>query len=225
MIILHEHLPQEAEHIAEIVRQIYNIPIRLDDQILRNFFPALLKFQGHLTSQPWKEDTLSEIFSGEKILILTPRDLYCNDHSKDDDWIFGYSRENVAVVTVARMKKRDRQPSETLHIPEKDYLKRIATLAVHEIGHDIIGREHMQPAVWINTKTDYKLPLGPHCTDNRCAMYEVVDIQAPSKEEGYMQLGEEKKYDAGLNDLLERMYPEMLCFPCKEAVNIPERYY
>jgi hypothetical protein len=55
-------------------------------------------------------------------------------------------------------------------------------------------------------------------------MYETIDIKAPPKEEGYMRLGDNKKYDAGLDDVLERIYPKWFCRKCLAAISIDEKY-
>ncbi len=49
------------------------------------------------------------------------------------------------------------------------------------------------------------MPLGPHCVDHSCAMYEVVDVTAPPPDEGHLQLGEERFYDAGMDEHLQRL--------------------
>jgi hypothetical protein len=39
-----------------------------------------------------------------------------------------------------------------------------------------------------------------------------------------MQLGNEKKYDAGLDDVLERINPKWFCDKCISSININESY-
>ncbi len=98
-------------------------------------------------------------------------------------------------------------------------------MAVHEIGHTIVDKRHMEEATWVNVQDNRSLSLGKHCMDNTCAMYEVVDLRAPHPEEGYMQLGPEKRFDAGLDDLIGRMDPDRyLCKSCLSSIQIDERF-
>ena len=124
------------------------------------------------------------------------------------------------------MKRFDSEPSEKIEVDFDLYIKRLEALCIHEIGHDVVREraQHYQEAVWINAKTGHRLGLGLHCTDNKCVMYEVVDINAPPAEQGYMQLGEDKKYDAGLDEVIARLHDGGLCTRCKEAVRVDERY-
>ena len=113
-------------------------------------------------------------------------------NSEQDDWIFGFHAGNLMVVSSARMKGPDNKPRDRLEVPEELYLARVVFTGIHEIGHDVVKAGHYLPAVWINARTGHRLEMGPHCTDNGCVMYEVVDIVAPPPEEGYMLLGDKK---------------------------------
>lgn len=162
--------------------------------------------------------------TSKAVLVLTPKDLYVTTESKDDDWLFGYNIGKVSVVSNARMKRHDDQPSNKVEVADELYLKRVIVLALHEIGHDIVKGNHFQSAVWINSQTGYELPLGPHCIDNRCAMYEVVSIKTPSREEGHLRLGKEMRFDAGLDDVISKLNQTYLCDKCHDSKKIDSSY-
>jgi predicted Zn-dependent protease len=109
----------------------------------------------------------------KKVLVLTHRDIYANNSSKNDDWIFGYCSGNLTLASTARMKRFDSQPSSVLEVPEELYFRRLETLAIHEIGHGVVRAPHLQLATWVNAQSGGELWLGMHCTDNTCVMYEV----------------------------------------------------
>lgn len=58
------------------------------------------------------------------------------------------------------------------------------------------------------------------------AMYEIVDIKAPKPEDGYLQLGAgtelEKRFDAGLDNVIARLNNNWFCDPCKAGIKIHE---
>ena len=167
---------------------------------------------------------LQEPFQGKALLVLTPRDIYAGTISKNDDWILGYHTGNLSVVSTARIKRKDNQPSDNLEIPLDLYLKRLNIMNIHEIGHGAVEGRHFKQAKWVNIQTGHELDLGPHCTDNTCVMYEIVDIMAPPKSEGHMLLGDEKKFDAGLDDVIARLNPRWLCDKCCSSIRIDEKY-
>jgi hypothetical protein len=221
MIIVHEDLTKEAERIAQRFRRIYGFDSKL---INRDLTPAFVGiFNGFWDSSEQLKKLLRE-YANKKILVITPKDIYANNVSQKDDWLFGYCSGDLTLVSTARMKRFDNKPSVTLEVPEEQYMKRLEALAVHEIGHDVVKAHHFQQASWVNGQTGYELHLGPHCTDNTCVMYEIVDITAPSREEGHMQLGTEKKYDAGLDDVLGRLGPNWFCDKCKSSIEIDGSY-
>lgn len=224
MIILHENLGYEASKIAEAIKKVYGINSEIKDVNLDGVFKPIPEFDGYWHSSKNITDTTDDNFKGKAILLITDRNLYFGNKSKEDDWIFGYCSGNLSVISVARMKRPDSRPSNILKIPTNLYLKRITALALHEIGHDVVKAKHFKPAIWVNAITGHTLHLGQHCTDNNCVMYEIVDIKAPPKEEGYMQLGNEKHYDAGLDDVLERINPDWFCQRCLASIHIDDRY-
>jgi len=55
-------------------------------------------------------------------------------------------------------------------------------------------------------------------------MYEVVDIKTPPRKEGYLLIGKQKRYDAGLDDHIERLGRDIFCDDCRKAIIISEKY-
>ena len=164
---------------------------------------------------------------------MTPRDLYNNDENIND-WLFGIScpQEGYSIISTARLKRKDSVPSQKLIISKRHYMKRLELIAIHEIGHDIIYPkknhisypDHFKIAKWVNSN-GHEQWLDPHCIDNKCIMYETVDIISPPKEEGYMKLGSIRRYDTGFDEMLRRMKPGWFCKKCKDSINIDESYF
>ena len=222
MLIIHENMQKEAEHIAETLRDVYGFESKLSNKNLKKVFQPLPEFNGY-----WESfSSFLDYLKNEKrsVFVLTPRDMFFDNVSKEDDWAFGYSGGKLSVLASARLKRPDNKPSDVLCIPEKQYFKRLDQMAVHEVGHDVVHAKHMEQAIWVSTKNNHKMPLGPHCTDPSCVMYEVVDIKAPPKEEGYMLLGIKKIYNAGLDEIIEKNYPDRFCKKCKKGIIIPDYY-
>jgi predicted Zn-dependent protease len=231
MILLHENLDKEVIEISKTLSEVYGFNSQIINKNLDGLFTPIPKFDGfksELTAE--KLESVSTEFNGKAVLILTKRDLYSKEDDRNEDWVFGVNHiepyAHISVVSNARIKRYDNQLSQEIEVPFDLYIKRLKALSIHEIGHDVVKANHYREAFWVNTyKKDYKpLPLEKHCIDNSCVMYATVDIKAPSKEEGYMRLGSEKKYDAGLDDVLERIYPKWFCGKCLEAILIDEKY-
>jgi predicted Zn-dependent protease len=224
MIILHEDNKAHIQAISKEITKVYGINNIIKSVDLNKYFESTTNWKGNLHSSE-KLQTLIETYEGIKCLIITPRDLYINNNSQEDDWIFGYCENDFSVVATARMKRKDNHPSDKLHVSEKKYLERVISMIIHEIAHDLVKGKHLVPAVWVSQKNNYQLPLGPHCTNNKCVLCEVVDIRAPPKAEGYMLLGTEKRYDAGIDDFISRRYDDWFCKKCKDSIVIGERYF
>ena len=230
MLIVHENMFEEASVIAEVVNNTYGIESSIKSIDLRDVFIPIPEFDGYLIFINEVElalrKFLAEIGSGieKAVFVLTPRDLFLEKGSRDDDWVFGYNSGKNSVVSVARLKREDNRPSDTLQVHKDLYRARLKLLGVHEIGHDIVKGKHMQSATCVNAKTGYESSLGAHCTDNTCVMYEVIDIKTPKSNEGYMVLGTEKRFDAGLDDLILGLRADYLCSDCGNSVKIDESY-
>jgi predicted Zn-dependent protease len=224
MKIIHESLPEEASQIAKSLKEILGLESELMEADLGEAFVPIPGFDGYWSSALELVEFLN-LAEGKVALVLTPRDIYSNNKSKDDDWGFGYTWGKLTVVSSARLKRYDDKPSKELQVPPELYLKRLKALSIHEIGHKITHADHFQKAVWVNAKTGYEMDLGFHCNDNTCVMYEIVDIRAPPETEGYLRLGQERRYDAGLDDLLERINPNWFCDRCRRSIRIDEKYF
>ena len=142
--------------------------------------------------------------------------------SKDDSWVFGFNGNAVTIVSTARLKCADNKPSKVLEVCEEKYLRRLELLVLHEIGHDIVKVQHLVEVKYSNLATGYEFPLGPHCCDNCCALYEIIDVTAP--ENSCVVIGEEKHFDVGLDDLLERLHPDFFCDKCKSSIVRDDKY-
>jgi predicted Zn-dependent protease len=216
-------MQREAEVLAEELEKVYGFRSRLTYRDLSEAFMEVPQFDGFFGSSARIRGILPEL-NDKKVMVINNRDVYAGAKSKDDDWIFGFCGNGVTLVSAARMKRWDNLPSEVLEVQEKHYLDRLKVLAIHEVGHDVVEADHHELAYWVNARTGHRLWLGPHCNNNTCVMYEVVDIRAPPSEEGYLLLGKDERYDAGLDDVLERIRPDWFCEPCKNSIRIGEGY-
>ena len=223
MIIIHEDLPMEAGEVAKALNLVYGIKSEIKSANLDGLFTPVKDFDGYLAFEIDLDQL--EVPKDKKALILTQRDLYTSPINQEDSWIFGYHLNRTMVLSVARKRRYNNQPSKTIEVPLDLYIKRVKATAIHEIGHDVINSKHHLEASYVNSQdVDNPMYLGLHCIDNKCMMYESIDITTPKPEEGYLLLGGEKKFDAGLDDLLERVYPNWLCNRCIDSINIPDGY-
>ncbi len=224
MIIIHESLPEEAAIIAKAFKQVFGLKSRLVEYDIEEAFEYIPEFDGYfIFNKPLPEKLCSRFRAYQKALLLTPRDIYVNSKSKEDDWAFACQAVNLTMVSTSRIKRSDNKPSQKLEIPLELYAKRLTALAIHEVGHEVVKAGH-EEMYWVNAKTGYELLLGDHCRDNRCVMYAVVDLKSPPVEEGYLKIGDEKRYDAGLDDLIERLNPDFFCGKCKSEIKITKGY-
>ncbi|HXQ20404.1 MAG TPA: hypothetical protein VN812_01935 [Candidatus Acidoferrales bacterium] len=98
-------------------------------------------------------------------------------------------------------------------------------MTIHELGHDLVKEApHHQEATWVNVRNGTSIPLTPHCDDNACAMYEVVDVTAPPKSEGYLKLGNKCLYDAGLDEHVGRLRADWFCTRCRDHIVVADSY-
>jgi predicted Zn-dependent protease len=224
MLILYEILDKEARQIAKTLGDVYNIPVELQKADLSTWFRPLPKFNGYWDSGKTIATKVNSTFPNTAVMILTNRDLYYGSHSADDEWIFGYCMGPIQVLSNARMKGKDSRPTQDLMISQSKYMKRFITMAVHELGHDVVSDKHMKKAYWVNAKDNKKYLLGEHCLDNKCVMYEVVDIITPLPSAGHLLIGKNKKFDAGLDEHITRIYDDWFCDDCKKSIVITPEY-
>ena len=104
-------------------------------------------------------------------------------------------------------------------------MKRVNHIAIHEIGHDAVEGDHYKLAKFVNARTGYEMRLGPHCTDPKYVMYEVIDIIDPDETKEYMLLGDEIITNAGLDVVLEDIYPDWFCELCEPNIKLKDKYF
>ena len=224
MIIVHENLEKEALEIADAFRRVYGLSSRITSEDLGSLFKPIPAFNGFWTSHGEIEEFMRNKYGEKRVMVVTPRDIYGGNKNQDDDWWIGYVVGNLTGVSNARLKCPDNRVSSVLEVPEDLYLKRLKTVAVHELAHQAICGPHHKQASWVNARTSYEVKLGSHCTDNRCGFYEFIDIKTPPPEEGHLLLGGEKKFDAGLDDIISRLHQNWLCEQCLAHMNIDDSF-
>jgi len=221
MLILHEGLSEEATLLANTLMRELDIFCETQLMDFSEFFFPIQQFEGY----NYSIDMFKQKLGKDKAkLILTGKDIYYKTISKDDDWIFAENNENITVISTARLKRYDDEPSCNIEVPKGIYFKRLSHIVLHEIGHDIIKGKHMRDAVWVNAQTGYQINLEEHCPDNRCIMYQVAGINTPLPEEGHMLVGGEKRYDTGLDELIARAYANKFCENCRISTVIDGKY-
>jgi predicted Zn-dependent protease len=187
MILLHEQMQMEATHLKPIIEDVFGVPVHTLGDDLDRFFVQLPKFEGYLCDL--RLNVLYQEFPRSAVLLLIRRDLYMDLESREEGWVLGVNLGPFSVVSTARLMGSDNSPRMSLAVDEDLYLRRVALMAVHELGHDLVRQvHHYIDVTWVSLRTKHEQKLGPHCPDNSCAMYEVVDITAPPPEEGYLTL-------------------------------------
>jgi hypothetical protein len=206
MLLLHDQMPLEAAAAAEAIRRAFGFPVCVREAGITEILPSIPAFRGRL-AEPLMLLKLPGV-TRPGCVGLIRADLFMNDKSIDDDWAFGAEQGGCVLASGARMG------SDLLRA------RRLAAIVVHEICHAVVPESgaHLKPAKWVNVANGYELPLGPHCTDQRCAMYEVADLIAPPPDEGHILLGNEVRRDTGLDELLDRIHETWLCDRCRESI-------
>jgi len=222
MIFVHERMQCEAIHLKMTIEKVFAVPVFVVEDTLDRLFVPLPRFEGYFYEP--RRDLLKQEFPDMAVLLLTRRDLYDDGASKDDEWVLGGSFGQFSVVGTARLMGHDSAPRTSLAVDNQLYLRRVTLMTIHELGHDLIKAPHHQVATWVNARTSYEVQLGRHCDDNSCAMYEVVDITSPPADEGYLKLGNERLYDAGVDKHLARLRSDWFCPRCREHVVVTEPY-
>lgn len=228
MIILHEGLYLEASHIAKTLEKALSIRSSLREDDLTSLFEPIPEFNGFWHSCNRISQHFYESTKRKKVLVLTSKDIYFSNKSKDDDYCFGYDQDDppktCVVVSTARLKGTDDRPRQELEVMQEIYLKRLSVIALHEIGHEIVKGNHLKEAIWVNSETGYSIPTDVHCPNNGCVLYQVSEIQTPPPEKGYIKVGDEKRFDTGLDDLISRLTPDFFCEDCRNSMTINEKY-
>lgn len=232
MILIHESMPAEAAHVARTVQEKLGIDCQIRDEIRDDLFPMISDPGWNGCHASAVMDRLDNAFRGQGVLMLTRRDLYDfrSGRSPDDFWMFGVTRPDdaLSLVSVARLLGTSSRPTPTLEVPEDRYNRRLATLAVHEIGHVLTdGAPHHKEAEWVNATSPARDRLGSHCDEPACIMYPTVDVRTPEREQGYMEFTEtaDRRFDAGLDDQLLRLGSDWFCGRCRAAMKVPDSYH
>lgn len=236
MIIIHENAPFEAKLVAKEAKKHFGIETGLVEGKVNELFFKIKNFSGEsYMINPLTVDHLKRTL-GAAFMVLTPRDLYNLDSSQGDDWILGGQYGLASIVSLARMKTQTGVPSEGICIDLEKYSRRVSLLCLHEIAHDLINANkpsHLKDAYWVNAATGYRQRLGMHCLDNRCLVYETVDVVTPTAEQGWLLFEDEedskkgtsvKRFDAGIDDNAQRLYPELFCERCRAVSRVPAEY-
>jgi len=228
MLILHENLEQEARVVAKALKKTYGFNSDFFNEVGLEMFTRLPNFSGDsYLVNGFIMNQLMNTLKDNAFMILTAKDIYGNVQSQKDDWVLGGSYGSGSICSVSRLRGLNGEPSRDIGVNTRKYNRRLETLAIHEVGHDVIGKTkapHLKPAFWVNAESGYKMGLGPHCDDNRCVMYEVVDVKTTPAEEGWLLLGDEKLFDAGLDECMKRQYKDLFCGRCKSAINVGRKY-
>lgn len=221
MIVLHEQMKNEAEVVKVEIENVYRIPVRVFESDLTPFLQEIAEVADGYSNDP-NADQLAKEYQDKAVLLLTKLDVFgCDDvfspFSKDDQWAFAGTSEDGTYHLVSTAR---------LNANHDLYLRRLRLLAIHELGHKLVAnQEHYKEAHWVNAETGRRCCLGPHCDANHCVMYEVVDIETPQPERGYLELGcGDRRYDAGLDDHLERVGAGWFCCRCKPNICVPLPY-
>src|SRR3989344_5261476 len=109
MRIAHESMPEEAEEISFQLGKVYGFKNEIVQKDLSSLFPSIPEFGGFRIA-----DELYLSFNDltkRKTLVLTPRDLFAANKSKEDDWIFGSCAGNLMIASSARMKGKNSLPT------------------------------------------------------------------------------------------------------------------
>jgi hypothetical protein len=225
MIIYHENLPAEAEHVAGVLKKVYQLPVEIESANLDGFYgeKELSNGTGPIFEwYDWLNSLKPRQVDGQPVaeqrMILSQKEQYVHFSETMEDWVNGYSLHDMrfSLVSVARLKGVDSKPTAELKVSQERYFDRIAYMSIHELGHELIRAPHFKKAFCCKTDSTgnviHKLKLGSHCTDPSCTMYEIIDLKPEPNE--FMLLGGEKRYDAYLDELLDRRYPDWLCSSC-----------
>jgi hypothetical protein len=191
LLIVHEHLLTEAQHIQQVLKT-FGVASTIVERSLDDAYSKGKTVSGFLRkSQQFHQKAVGS----NRAVVLTQRDVFASEHA--DSWVFGYNRGEMFVAVTARLQG-------------KAYLDRIAFVVLHEIAHEAVKSRHLKEAVWMGQGFQQK--LGKHCTDSKCSLYEIVDLKEPT--DGYLLLGREQRFDAGLDGLMKRRYKEFFCKKC-----------
>ena len=108
MILLHQRMNEDAEHVKTVIEDLFDIPVSLVEDNLDQLFTPIPQFQGYYYVP--NTDLLSQRVGATITVILTPRDIYGGDKSKDDEWAFAANVGQFSVLATARLMGPDSMP-------------------------------------------------------------------------------------------------------------------
>ncbi len=225
MLILHEQMQPVAVQLAAAIQYVFKIPSTLHEVDLEGLLDVVPALNGHNVGY-WDGNLSAYGVPQDKAtLVLTERDLLHDE--RPDAWVFGVSTKvgpPRSIVSTSRLKGVDSRPRDRVEVALETYFNRVQAIGVHEICHHTIKkREHFKSTVWVDAKSGVRDNLGPHCPDNSCVMYQYGDIVTPP-EEGYLLVGDEPRYDTGLDEVIARLGQDWLCNLCRSSAEVSESF-
>jgi predicted Zn-dependent protease len=222
MILLHEQLKAEANFLQGVIEDVFKIPVSVSEHDLTAFLQKISEVEDFYSDDPNSNGQLGKQYQDKAVLLLTTREIFgCFDmnapFSADEQWSFAATSEDgpYHLVSTSRLKENSER-----------YFRRIELLAIHELGHELVGEQKdYKDAYWVNAVTGRRCPLGRHCDCNRCVMYEVMAIETPDPKQEYLELDGDLRDDAGLDDHLERVAADWFCGRCKANICVPLPYF
>ena len=225
MIIIHENLEKEAKSIAKALKSVYKIPVEVCSRTTDEFFIPMHGMNGISADSL---DNIRDFAKNRAIFAITNKDLYFSEN--EDEWAWGCNEDGLSIISTARLKREDDNPSDSLEVPENKYLKRLETVAINLAGQDFISPRAMHfvdfKGVYLEKfgQESYTEKLGSNCPDDKCIMYQNTDIKNPLHQNSYMLVGDEIRYNGGLDENIEKMYPDLFCKSCRDSIRTPEIY-
>ena len=225
-------MEREAKYASEVIKSVYTLDAKIILDELESLWIQIDNTGKYCACLSTIYPYIQDKYSNQCILLLSNRDfISINDWPDIDlgDWLFGFSapEKNIAVVSGLRLKGNTSDIRTESEISEELYKRRFQFIVVHELGHIVIEQSHYKEALWKDVITGKALPLGDHCDNNACAMYQTIDVKTPDPRDEYLILRKdnkgENKYDSGLDDVLDRMQKagyNWLCSRCNRFKDI-----
>jgi hypothetical protein len=215
MLIIHEALEKEARHVYECMQSAYGLAPAIKLGGFSSLFSKVPIVDLYVLRKDLKKE-LVEHTTKEAAILLTERELWVDANT----WTLGCSQEDVSILSVRRLRRHDDAPSLIQYEDDGTYLSRIGFLAVHLVGHHAIKGDHLKETYWVDAKTGEKSPLGPHCRDSTCAMYETLTVPYTPEEAGWIEIGGEKMHDVGIDTIVKNLWNDWFCDSCRKAIKI-----
>lgn len=222
MILIHEHPGAHIEKAAQEISKILDFKYIV---IATDFSDVFQLERKHKELSQSKERMHYRLrwYKGMKSLVFTPRDIYKENGQTSKEWLWSYTFKDFSAIATARLKRYDDKPSQNIIVPEEKYIERIIGVTLRELGYELVKGKHLHNARQIKQNGKEK-DLGFHCIDNKCVMYAYTGINALPADKAHVFIGGEQRTDSGLDELLDRRYPEWFCKDCKNTLAKDVRY-